>query len=179
MLQNCIVCILGVKPVVETCLKVLKCCFQCKEGQVSARIFYLRAQTQPELVRTASESVLKYGITKQGVTRRAFVLSKALSLQLLAEMHFFFCQRASEGRAVAIALLCADGTNLPAPALREGVIVLFLEAVQVLCSNKPDSLWFLIDLEIGVLRKALRKIILQSLCFSFDWWFVVLCDEEG
>lgn len=87
-----------------------------------------------------------------------------LSLQFLAEVRFFFCQHASGERAVAIALLCADGTNLPVPALREGVIILFLEAVQVLCSNKPDSMWFLIDLEIGVLQKALRKITLQSLC---------------
>lgn len=55
-------------------------CFQSKEEQVSAHIFCLHAQTQPELVQTASESVLKYdGVTKQGVTRRAFVLSKALS----------------------------------------------------------------------------------------------------
>lgn len=92
--------------------------------------------------------------------------------------HFFCCQHAADGRAVAIALLCADDMNLPAPALREGVLVLFLDAVQVFCSNKPDSMWFLIDLEIGVLRKALWKIILQLLCFSFHWCFLVLCGKE-
>lgn len=54
-----------------------------------------------------------------------------------------------------MALLFADDTTLPAPALREGVLVLFLDSDQVFCSNRTDSVWGLIDLETGVLQKTL------------------------
>lgn len=92
-------------------------------------------------------------------------LSKDLSLQRFLQklpfVFFSFCQLAADGRSVAIALLCADDMNLPVPALREGVLVLFLDSVQVFCSNKPDSMWFLIDLETGVLQKAVQWLFCE------------------
>lgn len=45
------------------------------------------------------------------------------------------------------------------PALREGVLVLlvlFLDSGQMFCSNKPNSAWFLTDLETVVLQKAIQ-----------------------
>lgn len=83
------------------------------------------------------------------MTRDAFVLQVKIFLckDSCKNSPFFFpsCQLAGDGRSVAVALLCADDMNLPVPALREGVLVLFLDSVQVFCSNKPDSMWFLID----------------------------------
>lgn len=46
------------------------------------------------------------------------------------------------------------------------MIVLFLDSVQVFCSNKPDSVLFLIDLEAGVLQKAVPWLFCERLCCS-------------
>lgn len=96
---------------------------------------------------------------KAGRDRRCVCsLSKNLSLQRFLQKSVFFCQF-GEGWSVAMALLCADDTTLPVPALCVGVLVLFLDSDQVFRSNRTDSVWGLIDLETGVLQKALQWLL--------------------